>query len=397
MRSKSPNKITLDNPYALSLLLAVGGIIGFTIFELVLVSGCLDQIFAVTFIVATLLVIALLVYWGSLLENTNFQIKKLPALFLIALAVIKFYISFQLIQSGVVDNPDLRLQSFGTSTLIMLSGALGILFFPIGYFASPTPFVKKVVLSTFILTTVIGLLVGASKSAVFSLGFTVLLFIFLKRRQTRENFPFPLIGKFSLLMLSIFLTLQIILGVFFYGNTPSEFIFVLVNRAIQNFDGAIYGCMVENYAQAPNSFFTYTLLPILKRFDPAYYNLDYYNVPQWLLFEVLGISREGRFGYPNDNLFIALYFSGFQYFSLMFFILMAFLINFFIKKCLSYWMQKGFASPIQLAIVLSVPLAFASIQEFVGLLLFFGIFKGVLILIAIVEQLLRLSGIKKVG
>jgi hypothetical protein len=375
MRSKSPKKMTLDNPYALSLVFAVGGIIGFAIFELVLDGVCFDQIFAVTFIVATSLVIAFLVYWGSILEKTNFQIKKLPALFLIALAVIKFYISFQLIQSGAVDNPDLRLQSYGTSTLIMLSGAAGILFFPIGYFASPTPFVKKVVLSTVIITTVIDLSVGPSKSAVFGLGFTVLLFIFLRRKQTGESFPFPLIGKFSLVMLSVLLTLQIILGVFFYGNTPSEFIFILVNRAMYNFDGAIYGCMVENYAQAPNSFFTYTFLPLLKRFDPSYYNLDYYNVPQWLLFEVLGISREGRFGYPNDNLYTALYFGGFQYFSLFFFLMLLTSVHFFIKKSALNWKQTNTASPIQLAIVFSIPLMFSSIQEFIGLLLFYLIFK----------------------
>lgn len=378
MRDKSKYRISLDNPYALSLLFAMGGIIGFLIYEGMLDGICFDYFFASTFIIAMMIVISLLVHWGSKLEDVNFQIKKLPSLFLIFIALIKLLIAFQLIQSGAVDNPDSRLESYGSSILISLSGAASVLFFPIGYFASPNQLMKHVVLGTFVFTTIVGLVMGASKSAIFGLGFTVLFFIFLRRKQASVKFKYPLLSKFSAVMLGTFLILQIFLGVIIYGYSPSEFILTLVNRAMQNFDGAIYGCLVKDGVQAPNSFITYTFLPILKRLDQSYYDLDYYNVPQWLLFEVLNISREGRFGYPNDNLYTALYFGGFGYFSMILFLIISFGLHLFVKKCIATWRHTKFASPIQLGIFISVPLAFASVQEFVGLLLFLIIFKFVL-------------------
>ena len=389
MRQKSASKLTLDNPYSLPLLFAIGGIVGFVIFEWILDGVCVDRAFALTFVLATAIAIAFLVCWGARLEKTTFHVEKLPAFFLVTLAIVKIYLTYQLIQSGAVDDPDLRLQAFGNSTLIMLSGAASSLFFPIGYFASPTRLIQKILLATFFTTTVVDLSLGASKSAVFGLAFTALLFAFLKRKQTGDAFPFALMSKFSLALLSVVLFFQIALGVLLYGHTPMEFALTLVTRAVKNFDGAIYGCMVENYAQAPNSFFTYTFLPILKRLDPSYYELDYFNVPQWLLFEVLGISREGRFGFPNDNLYTALYFGGFQYFSLVPFLLFSLSTNFIIKKVTTNWHTKKCASPIQLSIVFSIPLAFASIQEFVGLLLFYLIFKIVLILHLYIAKLVN--------
>jgi hypothetical protein len=375
MHERAINKLTLDNPYALPLLFAGGGALGFVVFEWVLDGTCFDEMFASTFIIATLLIVAMLVHWGLMLEKINFKIKKLPSVFLISLAIINLYVVFHAIQYGPIEEQDLRLESVGSSVLIMLSGAISLLFFPIGYFAAQTQFLKRIILGIFGMSAVIGLLTAPSKSVVFSLAFTILLFIFLKRKQTGEQFPYSLIGKFTLVMLTVLLILQIVLASTFYGKAPLEFMLTLLNRAMQNFDGAIYGCMVENYAQAPNSFFTYTFLPVLKRIDPSYYDLDYFNVPQWLLFEVLGISRDGRFGYPNDNLYTALYFGGFRYFSFPFFLMLVSSVHFFIKKCVSRWQQTNTASPIELAVVLSIPLMFSSIQEFVGLLLFYLIFK----------------------
>ena len=394
MQNRYFNKITLDNPYALSLLFITGGALGFFIYLWLLAGICYDNYFALTFISATIFTIFILVYWGSILENAKFEIQKFPVSFVIVIAVIKLYISFQVIQSGQVDDPDLRLQAYGNSTLIMLSGAAGILFFPIGYFASSSKFVKMVVLTTFIFTTLVGLLMGPSKSAIFSIGFTVLLFFFLKRKKTGEKFPFPLIGKFSLLLLSMLLIFQIALGVIFFGSSPLEFMALLVNRAMQNFDGAIYGCMLENNERAPNSFLTYSFLPVLKRLDQSFYALDYYNVPQWLLYEVFGISREGRFGYPNDNLYTALYFSGFKYFSPVVFLIISFCLQILIKKSATYWRRNGSASPIHLATIFSIPLAFVSFQEFVGLLLFYLIFKLVQILLQTFNKILLLSSRK---
>ena len=139
----------------------------------------------------------------------------------------------------------------------------------------------------------------------------MLLFFFIKYKQQGLSFPVRFLSIKCAVFFVVLLVGQVALLSMIYGQSVSSTLITMAGRAAQNFDIAIYGCMVSADRVSPENILTYTFLPILKRIDASFFDLDFYNIPQWLLFEALGIPREGRFGYPNDNLFVGLYFGGF--------------------------------------------------------------------------------------
>lgn len=375
MRQIRATIIGIDNPFALPLLFILGGSLGFAAYQFVLDGFCNDTFFEISFFSSTLIAVGFVTYWARSIEGFSFSIGKLPSSLIIGLAALKIFVAITIIMSGAANHPDERLSAYGSSTLIILSGATSLLFFPIGYFAARTLLIKKTVLYIFIVTTLVSLVFGSSKSSLFGLFFVLLTFKFLQRTAVGEKPFVQLLCLKTFLMLLGLLAAQVVLMAVLYGNDLVEIGATLANRAMMNFDSAIYGCQVENNGQAPNSFFVYSLLSILKRFDSSLYNLDFFNVPQWLLYEVFSISREGRYGYPNDNLFVAIYFGGFRYLAAIIFLVIMFCLNFYIRYCLRRWKRCAKAGAIEMAAVMSLPLAYQSFQEFIGFCVILALIK----------------------
>jgi len=382
MQGTQRASISLANPFVLPLLfISIGGI-AFAILQIFILAPCVNSLLPLTFFFSTVLMTILIAIWAKRLEEIHYlNIKPLPSLLIWFLIAIEMYIALTLISHGIVEEPDARLAAHGSSTLIAFSTALNKLFFPICYFAARTKTVRYGIILTFIFTTTVMLVTSPSKSSVFVVFFTLLLFLFLQYKKNGKSFPFKLFSLKSALVIISLLAAQFVLLAAVFGQSLGEIFAVIIHRIGQNFDSAILGCMVPRDTFSPNHFFTYTTLSLLKRIDSSFFDLDFFNVSQWLVYEVLNISREGRYGFPNDNLFIGLFFGGFGVFTPFVFIIIIGLAHFTIIGFIRTIKRTGAVDPIFLALLFQAPILYQSTQDFFGVILILSLFKMIAILL----------------
>lgn len=361
--------ISLSNPFVNTLgLISIGGI-GLIGYQFAYGLSCVDTFFYIGFIISVVTMTTIVARWAKMFEAIeSFTVSKMPTSIILVLASLNIYIAFSLINYDEVFKVDSRLDAYGSSVMIMTSTVVNAIFFPFCFFAAKFVTLSRFVLLIFILTTGITLFVAPSKSAIFGLFFTILLYYFIDYKQSGRRFPVSLVSIKSLFFFASVVAIQLALMVIVYGD---DFIFqigVILYRIANNFDAAIYGCMIQEGRFSPNSFFTYTILPVLKRIDGNLYNLDFFNVPQWLIYEALSISRYGRTGFPNDNLFVGLYFGGFGVFSVFVFALIVFVADYLFVLRLEKIKRTRIVNPITLALLVKLPLLYQSTQEFFGLI-----------------------------
>lgn len=359
--------ITLGNPFLIPLLLISIGGFGFMFTNLIFGTTCQDNFFFIGFLFSLIFAFFITYKWAIIFERIDrFYVQPLPTSIITALIILQIYIAFTLIDYGAVDQPDARLSAYGSSSIIMINTALSTIFFPIAYFAAKTQLIRRSVMLTFVFSTLVMLLGAPSKSALIGVFFTALLFFFIKYKQQGLSFPVRFLSIKSAVFFVVLLVGQVALLSMIYGQSVSSTLITMAGRAAQNFDIAIYGCMVSADRVSPENFLTYTFLPILKRIDESFFDLDFYNIPQWLLFEALGIPREGRFGYPNDNLFVGLYFGGFGIYAILMFVAILLGAHLYVSKKARSARRAMRFNPLILALIIKIPLLFLSTQEFIG-------------------------------
>lgn len=379
MRRHSSERISLANPLTVPLLLITTGAFSFIIYQnFVSEEPCevpaLTALFSFAAIVASLFVVR----WAKKLEQLRFvTISPISPLLVLLFILFKVYVILLLLRHGGTQEVDARFDAYGSSVIVMFATALGPLFFPISFFATRIKMLRLAVFLIFLASALSTLVLAPSKSLVISTFFSILSYFFFKRKISGMDFSINLMSFWSFLIIGFLAIMQILMLVFIFSSSLSDWAAVFLNRIYFNFDSAIYACRVGAGAHAPNNFFVYTILPILKRLDPSYYDLDFYNVSQWLLYEAFGITRFGRMGYPNDNLFIGLFFGGFEYFSIFVFLIIFLLSDLFFSRSIAHSIRSGRISPLRLAVLLYFPLIFQSAQEFFGFLLVLGTFLSI--------------------
>lgn len=376
MKNRLSSRISLGNPLTVPLLFISIGAISFVFYRTVISNeackiGSLEYLFSLS----TLIAWTYVVRWARKLERLRcVVISPVSPALAVAFIFIKIYIIGLLLQYGAVSQADARFQAYGSSVLISLSSSLGALFFPIAFFATRSRALRTSVFLTFVASSLAELIFAPSKSLLFSIIFSIMSYFFLKRKINGKDFSIKLISPRSLVAIVVVFFGQILALKLVYSESVSDWLLVILRRVYFNFDSAIYACRVPPGAFAPNNFFVYTALPVLKRLDASYYQLEFFNVSQWLLYEVFDISRTGRFGYPNDNLFIGLFFGGFGIFSIFVLTIMFFFADIIFSRTLVLAKRSGRISAFRLAVLMNFPLLYQSAQDFFGFLLFVAVF-----------------------
>ncbi len=129
-------KISLDNPYSPALLFTGVGCVGFGVYGIFSEVACNDIFFGIGFFLSLIVMLALLFHWASMLEQTEFKLRKIPSILLYGLVFFKLYVAFTLLSYGQGSGADFRFDAYGTSSLIILDGAANLFFFPVGYFCT---------------------------------------------------------------------------------------------------------------------------------------------------------------------------------------------------------------------------------------------------------------------
>lgn len=206
------------------------------------------------------------------------------------------------IKSGAADSFDDRLAIRGSSFILGLDIAFSVILFPILHVFLKSLFLRRVAIGVWLLSFTATAILAPSKSTILSLIFSLLTYRFLLRKLKGSKRK-----KITGLKQIIFLIPIVVLSALFVvGLTGSSGVLLLINRVAYNYDAAIYFSQLENVSPPQNVFF-YGVLPILKQLEPAYREIDFFHISQWLLYERFGIERYGRYGYPNDNLFVGLF------------------------------------------------------------------------------------------
>jgi hypothetical protein len=369
MAKKTNLPITLANPYSSQFLFIFIGGLSFIFYKFIINDFCENYTFLFLFIF-TNFISSFWVYKLALAieEIKILYIKPINAFLIYLLIFLKLFFSLLLIHNGPIDESDARLSSFGDSSMLMLSSVLNYIFFPLMYFATNRRFTQKIILYVFIFSSIITLIFASSKSLIIGIIFNLLLFYFLYYKSRGQRLTLTLFSFKSLFFIICIFLIQSLTLIFIYSVGFMDLIVTLANRIAFNFDSAIYGCMINQGNYSPNNFFTYTGLSILKRLDSSFYDLDFYNVPQWLLYEAIGVPRDGRQVFPNDNLFVGLYFGGFGSFAMIYFFLL--LITFY--RLQNYLVRNSEKSAINffiLVFIFNLPLLYQSSQDFVGLII----------------------------
>ena len=350
--------ITLANPLILPLGIYFVGGIGLIGFQAFLGEPCIDNIFYTGFIFGLVITVLLIFKWAKMLEQIDsFAISKIPSPLIIIFVLIKIYIAATLIFYGEIEDVNVRLDAYGSSTLIMVNTVLYSLFFPICFFAAKS-----------------GLIAAPSKSSIVVLFFSILFYYFILFKLEGKTFKTKLISLQTFGYILVVAMVQITHLIIIYDYSFVALIGTLANRIANNFDSAIYACMISEGRYSPDNFLVYTLLPVLKRIDSGFYNLDFYNVSQWLLYEALNISRYGRTGFPNDNLFVGLYFGGFGLLAIFVFVMIILMAHYFFSSSVANIRRTRVVNPLRLALLINLPLIYQSTQEFFGFIILLLIF-----------------------
>lgn len=344
-------KLSLDNPFLLSLAIIFFGLLGY-------VYSIQDfREFDYLFIVMMLFLFFFLFFLAEYIERKNFPGEisvNISFCYLVVLAKL-FFLVF-MINSGPAESFDDRLSVFGGSFFLGINNALSIFLFPL----IPALTRKRHVFWACVLLWVAGslvtLLYAPSKSFVISLVFSLLLYRFIKRKIFGGKSRIPI---FSIRSIAIVIFVAFTTALLIYSRNGSEAIDVLLHRAAYNYDIAIYISSIYGEAKPDHGVLFYAILPLLKQFDAGLYDLKFYSMPQWVVYEALGIERYGRFGYPNDNLAAGLLVSygvaG----------IFCFIFSFFVWGLyVCFALGKRRVSLFFVYLVLQIPLFYSSLQDF---------------------------------
>ena len=359
-------RLSIDNPFAFPIIITAAGLVGFIAYAL-LSDACEDAWFPAGFVLSLVAIIALMVHWGRMLERIDFRIDSLPIAILGAMIGMKALVAVRLLAAGASEIPDARFDAYGSASFIALNSILDVLFFPLAYVSAKNRTLRWAVLIVYVAAACVTIFIASSKSSLIGIATKLLFLMFLRRKERGLDVKWLLFGRWTLIAAASLAGAQILITSALYGTPPLETTTTAVVRAGRNFDGAIFSCLVQPGHAAPNSFFVYSLLPLLKRLDASYYDIEYYNVPQWLLGELFDISPEGRFVFPNDNLFVATYFSLPAFASPVILLAILFAMHLVVKNRIRRWKRSGRADPLDIALVVSMPSAYLSTQEFVPL------------------------------
>ena len=368
-------EISINNPFAPSIIFNFFGLIGFVFYLIFINSDCNDYYFLSFFTFSIIATIIPTIFFANKLQQCkNIKFTTIPTWFIYISSFIKIFIAYTIFQNQNIAGLESRFSAYSDPAILVLSGALGYLYFPLFYFCTNSKFLKKIIFSVFIIESLSVLFFASSKSTFLSILFSLLSYSFFKFPRNDNVSKYMLFSMKTFLFMIMALILQLIIISIIYNYSSFELIQITFERIINNFDTAIYGCMISKNASAPNSFFEYAFLSLLKKLDLSYYDIQFYNVPQWLLYETLGIDKEGRLIFPNDNLATGLYFAGGGYFSPAIFA--CFLFCWFYSSC--KFIQKIHhlkpVNPVYFAILFYSPIFFKSTQEFMSMMIFYIIF-----------------------
>ena len=368
--------ISADNPFILPLTLLFLGLIGFILYQVEL--GQFNK-FSFTFILYSLLLLIFVYYWALILEN-KIQIRVYPVndIFSSILIFLKIFLLIKLILSAGVNTFDARLSVYGSSFLLGLDVTINAILFPYLTAFARNKFLRKLAFFIWFTSIVCTLILAPSKAILFSLLFNFLMYRFFLRKNSGVGKPLKIISlKFMLpLLFSLAATFALL-----YAKLGNSLWFVFFDRIAKNFDIAIYASQISDNSPPHNIFF-YAILPILTKFDSSLYMLEFNKIPQWVLYEALGV--EPRYGSPNDNLIVGLMLSFGIYSS---FILFAFLIGFtfFIR-----WILCKRISLFLFFMAINIPAFFASTQDFmIKFFVLFPLFYGINFILFVLRKKIK--------
>ena len=287
------HKVSLDNPLYLGIVWLVTGT-----FAYVALKISMDRInaFDVVFVATNVLLAYFFVQFATELEKTEIRIKFLNPLFAIFIIALKTYLLFLTIKAGAASGFDDRLALRGSSFVNGLDMAFSALLFPLLPIFLRSHVLRLCSVGLWLTSLVIALTLAPSKSSLLSVAFSILWYRFLLRKTGRR--PYKAIkGRAQILPLSLI----VILTIFFVSAVSgSNGLLMIIYRIAYNFDGAFFYSQLSG-VEPPHNIFYYGMLPILKMMDPSLRDLEFFSIPQWVLYERFEISRYGRFGFPNDN------------------------------------------------------------------------------------------------
>jgi hypothetical protein len=344
-------KLSLDNPFVVPLAYIFFGLLGY-IFNIKEFNN-----FDILFVLLVFFLFLYMVFVAEYIERKNFPyFVDMNNFFCWFVIVVKVFFLMMLVLSGPVNSFDDRLTVFGSSFLLGINNALSIFLFPLIPALTKRKTIFWACIAVWLIGSAITLIYAPSKSYAISLIFSVLFYRFLKRKIYRNRASIPLFSLKSLLICFAALSATYLLVYSHYGSSALN---VILHRASYNYDLAIYISSIYDHANPDHGVFYYSLLPLLKQFNQGLYDLQFFSIPQWAIYEALGIERYGRFGYPNDNLVAGLVVSyGIFSIPIFFFTLVAWLL--FITLVL----KRNKISLFFLYLVFQLPQFYSSLQDF---------------------------------
>lgn len=346
-------RISLDNPILVKIAFLLFGLTGFIGVQLLTNNM---NYFSLKFIFLSIIELYFFIFLANELERKNnwliININPIVAFIVLAL---KTYLLIILVKSGFAASFDDRLSAYGSSFLIGINMALGFILFPFLNLFGSSIFIKKAALYLWLVSTLFGIILAPSKSVIIGIVANLLFYRFLKRKTDGNLKVIPLIS-FKSIALFLFVTFGTL--IFLYYKVGPSGLALLAHRVSNNFDLAIYASQIPTNIYPEHSNLYYAILPLLKKIDPLLYELEYYSIPQWVLWEHLGIERYGRYGYPNDNLIVGLLIS-FKDVGIVIYLLFIGILYKYIK----YFKKLKKISILHLFYIFLIPSIFSSLQD----------------------------------
>lgn len=344
-------KLSLDNPFALAVAIVFFGLIGY----ILNIEEWTE--FDALFSILMGVYLFFLIFIAEYVERKKFPSEiSLNPLFCYFTIAAKLWFMVLVLRAGVVDSFDDRLSVFGNSFLLGFDNALTIFLFPLIPALTRRKDIFWLCVFVWTASSLVSLFYAPSKSFMVNLIFSLLFYRFLKRKVGGEG------RGISILSFRSFAIACLVLGATFflvYAKSGEEALGVLLHRAAYNYDSAIYVSGIYEVSRPEHGVFFYALLPLLKQFDPSLYDLQFYSVPQWVLYEALGIDRFGRFGYPNDNFVVGVLVS-YGLLGIAIFFLSCVVWLLYLKISLGNKRNSAYF----IYLVFQIPLFYSSLQDF---------------------------------
>lgn len=344
-------KISFDNPFIIPLAFIFFGLIGY-LYYIEMYSD-----FDVIFVFLMSLLFLFFLFVAEYLERKKFPSRvNVDPFFCWSVILLKSYLLFLVVLSGPANHFDDRLSIFGSSFVLGVDNALAIFLFPLIPALTKDKYIFWTSMAVWILGVSISVVYAPSKSFFIGFIFSILFFRFLRRKVYRDRSPLSIFSlkSMTLAFLAIALTFGLV-----YSQYGSSALSVIVHRAAYNYDIAIYISSVYPESTPDHGVLYYAILPLLKQFDSSLYSLQFFSIPQWAVYEALGIERFGRFGYPNDN-FAAGLIASYGYLGIPIFIFsLLFWLSF-----ICFLLSKRSVGLMSLFLIFSMPLFYSSLQDF---------------------------------